>query len=104
MKKKGERLIRIYYKKVDPYLWTELAPVLEGSGTRRLYPRKGTSVDRVCVTFVAPFDRRIFLLFVKNGFEVGRRSLMCRFSGPLLPKAGREGGREGARKDGGRED
>ena len=29
------------YKRVNPYLWTELAPVLEGSGSRRRHPRQG---------------------------------------------------------------
>ena len=62
-------------KRVDPYLWTQLAHVLEGSGSRRRHPRKGTNVDRVCVIFVARVDRQIFLLFVKNGFVVGARSL-----------------------------
>ena len=47
----------LYYKIVDPYLWTELAPVLEGSGSRRRHTRKGTSVDRVCVVIGAPVDR-----------------------------------------------
>ena len=50
-------------------------PVLEDSGSRRRHPRKRASVDRVCVVFVARVDRRIFLLFVKNGFTVGARSL-----------------------------
>ena len=41
--------------------------------------------------FVACFDRRIFLLFVKNGFVVG-----VRCQGNLEPPAGqREGRREG---------
>ena len=35
------------------------APVLEGSGSRRLYRRKGTSVDRVYVVFGA----RVYLGF-----------------------------------------
>ena len=48
----------LYYKRVDPYLWTELAPVLEGSVSCHRYPRKGTGVDRVCVVFVARVDRR----------------------------------------------
>ena len=60
----------LYYKRVDPYLWTELAPVLECSVSRRQHQRKGTSADRICVVFVARVDRRIFLLFVKNGFVV----------------------------------
>ena len=48
---KGSRTLQwrisIYFKRVDPYLCSAKAPVLEGSGSRRLYPRKGTSVDRV---------------------------------------------------------
>ena len=66
----------LYYKRVDPYICSALAPVLEGSGSRRLYQRKGTSVDRVSVVLFARVDRRIFfLLFVKNGFMVGARML-----------------------------
>ena len=37
----------LYYKRGDPYRCSAKAPVLEGSGSRRLYRRKGTSVDRV---------------------------------------------------------
>ena len=37
----------LYYKMVDPNLCSAKAPVLEGSGSRRLYPLKGKSVDRV---------------------------------------------------------
>ena len=62
-------------RRVDPYLWTDLAPVLECSVSRRRHPRKGMSIDRVCVVFVARVDRRIFLLFAKNGLLVGARSL-----------------------------
>ena len=65
----------LYYKRVDPYLCSELAPVLEGSGSRGRYPQKGTSVDRVSVVFVARVDHRIFLLFAKNEFVVEVRSL-----------------------------
>ena len=50
----------LYYKRVDPYLCSELAPVLEGSGSHSRYPQKGTSVDRVSVVFVARVDRRMF--------------------------------------------
>ena len=50
----------LYYKIVDPYLCSAKAPILEGSRSRRLYPLKGTSVDRVSVMFVACVDRRIF--------------------------------------------
>ena len=50
-----------------PYICSELAPVLEGSGSRRRYPRKGTSVDRVSVVFVARVDRRMFYSSSKMG-------------------------------------
>ena len=60
----------LYYKRGYPYLCPANAPVLEGSGSRRMYPLKGTSVDRVYVVFGARVDLR-FLLFVKNGFVVG---------------------------------
>ena len=50
----------------DDAMQRELAPVLEGSGSRRRYPLKGRSVERVSVVFVARVDRRILLLFVKN--------------------------------------
>ena len=43
-----------------------MAPVLEGSESRRRHPRKGTSVDRVCVLFVSRVDRRIFSLRQKR--------------------------------------
>ena len=56
----------LYYKRVDPYFWTELAPVLEGAVSRRRHPRKGTRVDRVCVGFVARVDRRIFTIRQKR--------------------------------------
>ena len=49
----------LYYKRVDPYIRSAKAPVLEGYGGRRLYPLKGTSVDHVYVVFVAHVDRRI---------------------------------------------
>ena len=39
----------VYYKRVDLYLCSAKAPVLEGSGSRRLYRLKGTSIDRVYV-------------------------------------------------------
>ena len=51
--------LHLHYKRVDLYLWNEYAPVLECSESRCRYPRKGTSVDRVCVIFVARDDRRI---------------------------------------------
>ena len=59
------------YKRGDPYLCSAKAPVLEGSGSRRLYPLKCRRVDRVYVVFDARVDLGFFLLFVKNGFVVG---------------------------------
>ena len=44
-------LVNYRLKRVDPYLWTELAPVLEGSVSRRRHPRKGTSVERIFVSY-----------------------------------------------------
>ena len=61
----------LYYTRRDPYLCSAKAPVLEGSGSRRLYRRKGTSVDRVYVVFGVRVYLGFFLLFVKNGFVVG---------------------------------
>ena len=52
-------LSNLYYKRRDPYLCSAKAPVLEGSGSRRLYRRKGTSVGRVYVVFGA----RVYLGF-----------------------------------------
>ena len=43
----------LHYKRRDPYIFSAKAPVLEGSGSRRLYRRKGTSVDHVYVVFGA---------------------------------------------------
>ena len=63
----------LYYKRVDPYLCSELAPVLEGSGSRRRYPRKGTNVDRVSVVFVARVDRRIFFTIRQKQIRGGIR-------------------------------
>ena len=40
--------------------------MLEGAGSRRRYPRKGTSVDSVSVVFVAHVDRRIFTIRQKR--------------------------------------
>ena len=39
----------LYYKWGDLYLCSAKAPVLQGSGSRCVYRRKGTSVDRVYV-------------------------------------------------------
>ena len=66
----------LHYKRVDPYLWIELAPVLEGSGSHRRHPREGTKVDRVFESYIRSTCRSSeYLLFVKNGFVVGARSL-----------------------------
>ena len=88
--------MQLYYKRVDPYVCSELAHVLEGSGSRRRYPRKVTSVDRVSVVFVAHVDRRIFLLFVKNVFVDGTRHGWRAEEG--LSEEGREKGREASRR------
>ena len=37
--------------RVDPYIWTELAPVLEGSGSRRRHPRKGILPSTLFVSY-----------------------------------------------------
>ena len=50
----------LYYKRGDPYRCSAKAPVVEGSGSRRLYRRKGRSVDRVYVVFGA----RVYLGFL----------------------------------------
>ena len=52
-------ILYLYYKRRDPYICSAKAPVLEGSGNRRMYPLKGTSVDRVYVVFGA----RVYLGF-----------------------------------------
>ena len=68
--------------------WTELAPVQEGSGSRRRHPRKGKSVDRVCVVFFARVECRIFLLFVNirggGAFAEGNSASL---STPVTPEA-----------------
>ena len=65
-------LTSLYYKRVDPYVCSELAPVLEGYRSRRRYPRKGTSVDSVYVVFVARVDRRIFFYYSSKTDSCGR--------------------------------
>ena len=65
----------LYYKREDPYICSAKAPVPEGSGSRRLYGRKGTSVDRVYVVFGARVYLGFFLIFGKNEFVVGARTL-----------------------------
>ena len=64
----------LYYKRRDPYICSAKAPVLEGSGSRRMYPLKGTSVDRVYVVFGARVDLGFFTIR-QNGFMMGVRSL-----------------------------
>ena len=51
--------LSLYYETREPYLCSAKALVLEGSGSRRLYRRKGTSFDRVYVVFGA----RVYLGF-----------------------------------------
>ena len=54
------KLTNLYYKRGDPYICSAKAPVLEGSGSRCLYRRKGPSVDRVYVVFGARVDLGFF--------------------------------------------
>ena len=58
--------LSLYYKTREPYLCSAKAPVLEGSGSRRLYHRKGTSVDRVYVVFGARVYLRFFTIRQKR--------------------------------------
>ena len=64
----------LYYKRGYPYLCPANAPVLEGSGSRRLHPLKGTSVDRVYVVFGARVDLGFFTICQKR-IRGGVRSL-----------------------------
>ena len=41
--------LQSYYKRRSLYLCSAKAPLLDGSGNRRVYPLKGTSLDRVYV-------------------------------------------------------
>ena len=59
-------LWKTHHLESRPYIWTELAPVLEGCRSRRRHPRKGTSVDCVCGVFVARVDRRLFTIRQKR--------------------------------------
>ena len=70
-------------KRIDSYLWTELAPVLEGSVSRRRHLRKGMSVDRVCVIFFVRVDRRIFYSSSKTDSWWGTFAERNTNSGPL---------------------
>ena len=56
----------LYYKRRDPYLCSAKAPVLEGTGSRRMYPLKGMSVDRVYVVFGARIDLGFFTIRQKR--------------------------------------
>ena len=71
----------LYYKRRHPYLCSAKAPVLEGSGSRRLYHRKGTSVDRVCVVFGARVDLG-FCYYSSKRIRGGSTYAECN-SGPL---------------------
>ena len=60
------KVIYLYYKRGNPYLCSAKAPVLEGSGSGRLYPLKGTSFDRVYVVFGACVDLGFFTIRQKR--------------------------------------
>ena len=45
----GQCTVSVYYKRRRLYLCSAKDPVLHGSGSRRVYRRKGTSFDRVYV-------------------------------------------------------
>ena len=49
-----------------PYLCSAKTPVLEASGSRRMYSLKGTSVDRVYVVFGARVDLGFFTIRKKR--------------------------------------
>ena len=51
------------------------APLLEGSVSRSLYRRKDTRVDRVYMCLLPVSIVGFFLLFIKNGYVVGARTL-----------------------------
>ena len=86
-----------------------LAPVLEGSGSRRRYPQKGTSIDRVSVVFAARVDRQIFFTNRQKRIRGGSTYAECNTnSGPLKHTTSSAmnthhcGGREG--REGGSDD
>ena len=58
--------IYLYYKTRGLYLCSAKAPLLEGSGNRRLCPLKGTSFDRVYVVFGARVDLGFFAIRQKR--------------------------------------
>ena len=71
----------LYYKRGDPYLCSAKAPVLDGSGNRRLYPLKGTSVDRVFVCLL-PVSIVGFFTIRQKRILGGRTYAECN-SGPF---------------------
>ena len=62
----GVSILSLYYKRISLYLCSAKAPLLEGSGNRRLYPLKGTSFDRVYVVFGACVDLGFFAIRQKR--------------------------------------
>ena len=71
--------MHLYYKRVDPYICSDLAPVLECSGSSRRYPRKGTRFDHVSVVFVARVDRRIFFTIRLKRIRGGGACDECKY-------------------------
>ena len=68
----------ILKESIDPYLWTELDPVVEGSGSRCRHLLSPTErYDRLpgLCRIRCTFRSSDYLLFVKNAFVVGARSL-----------------------------
>ena len=76
----------IYIKRVDPYLCSELAPVLEGSGSRRRYPRKGI---RASIVFLS-YSLRVSIVGQRRAEEGWRM-------GGSVGTREHDGGREGAK-------
>ena len=56
----------LYYKREYAYLCSAKAPVQEGSGSRRMYPLKGTSVECVYVVFGGRLDLGFFTIRQKG--------------------------------------
>ena len=100
----------LYYKIIYLYIFSAKAPVIQGSGSRRLYPLKGTSLDRVYVCLLHVWIVGFFLLFVKNGFvrafAEGNSDPLKHTRRLLLLRPAKEGGRSGMEggRDGGREE
>ena len=65
-------LMYLYYKRLYSYLCSAKAPVLEGSGSRRLYRRKGTSVDRVYVCLMHVSIIGFFFTIRQKRIRMGR--------------------------------